>query len=102
MENLDQKKIETKEQLITLSNRENLIITGTSKVISIKSDLIQLNTVYGGLIILGENLELTTLNNTTNNAEIRRTINSLKFIEGKEKEPFFRKIFKWFFQQQTN
>ena len=102
MENLDQKKIETKEQLITLSNRENLIITGTSKVISIKSDLIQLNTVYGGLIILGENLELTTLNNTTNNAEIRGTINSLKFIEGKEKEPFFRKIFKWFFQQQTN
>ncbi|MBQ8615858.1 MAG: YabP/YqfC family sporulation protein [Clostridia bacterium] len=83
-----------KEQLIVLSNKKNLSVTGTNKIISLKPDLIQLDTVFGGLQIVGNNLELIKLDNTTTRAEINGEINALKFIEEKSKEPIFRKIFK--------
>ena len=85
-----------KEQNITLKNRQNLIVSGTTKIISLKPDLIQLNTELGGLIIGGSNLELLKLDNVTNIAEINGNINLIKYVEGKSKEPFFRKIFKWY------
>lgn len=86
--------IETKEQLIVLSNKKNLSISGTNKIISLKPELIQLNTVYGDLQILGENLELIKLDNVSTRAEISGNINVIRFLETKIKEPFLRKIFK--------
>ena len=77
-----------------LSNKKNLSVSGTNKIISLKPDLIQLDTIYGGLIITGEELELIKLDNSTTRAEINGNINSLKFVQGKNKEPLFRKIFK--------
>ena len=91
-------KIE-KEQLIVLSNKKNLSITGTNKIISLKPDLIQLDTNFGGLIIVGENLELIKLDNTTTRAEISGNIFELKYTEQKVKENLFRKIFKWYSTQ---
>lgn len=93
MENKESKKID-KEQLIVLSNRQNLSVSGTNKIVSLKTDLIQLDTIFGGLIISGQNLELVKLDNTSTRAEISGSIDSLKFIESKNKEHFFRKIFK--------
>lgn len=92
MEN-NENKIE-KEQLIVLSNRKNISISGTNKIISLKPDLIQLDTIYGNLLIVGENLELTKLDNTTTRAELNGTINEIKFVQSKSKEPIFRKLFK--------
>lgn len=83
-----------KEQLIVLSNKQNLSITGTNKIISLKPDLIQLDTNFGGIVITGENLELIKLDNASTRAEIKGNVNSLKFIEKTVKEPFFRKLFK--------
>lgn len=98
MENIETKnnheKDPKKEQLIILNNKENLSISGTNKIISLRPDLIQLDTVFGGLIITGTNMELIKLDNSTTRAEINGDINSLKFIQGKSKEPFFRKLFK--------
>lgn len=94
MENNKEQKQQEKEQLIVLSNKKNLSVTGTKKIISLKPDLIQLDTVYGYLIISGNNLELIKLDNTTTRAEISGNIDSLRFVEGKNKEPLFRKIFK--------
>ena len=93
MENKE-KEIIKKEQNLTLINRQNLTISGTTKIISLKPDLIQLNTVMGGIIITGTNLELINLDNSTNKAEINGNVNAIKYVEGKNKEPFFRKIFK--------
>lgn len=87
-------KLQEKEQLIILSNKKNLSISGTEKIISLKPDLIQLETNYGGLVINGENLELVKLDNSTTRAEISGNINGIKFISIKEKESLFRKIFK--------
>ena len=99
---MENNKTPTKEQLLILSNRKNLSISGTNKIISLKPDLIQLDTVFGGLLILGNNLELNTLDNTSTKAEISGEINALKFADLKNKEPLLRKIFKWFFQLKTN
>ena len=99
MENIKDLKKQDKEQLIVLSNRKNISISGTNKVISLKPDLIQLDTVFGGLLVLGTNLELVKLDNSTTRAEINGNINSLKFTDEKQKEPLFRKIFKWYFKQ---
>ncbi len=93
---------EIKEQTIILKNRQNLNISGTNKIISLKPDLIQLNTVFGGIVISGENLELIKLENNTLQAEITGNINSIKFVEAKTKTSFFRKIFKWYLAQQIN
>ena len=93
LEKKENKQI-NKEQLIVLNNRSNLSVSGTNKIISLKPDLIQLNTNSGGLIITGQNLELIKLDNTSTRAEIAGNIDSLKFVETKSKEHFFRKIFK--------
>ena len=93
MENIKDNKND-KEQLIVLSNRKNISISGTNKIISLKPDLIQLDTVFGNLLIIGANLELTKLDNSTTRAELSGTINEIKFAQSKSKEPLFRKIFK--------
>lgn len=93
MENKEIKK-ETKEQLLVLSNRQNLSVSGVIKIISLKPDLIQLDTNFGGLIISGDKLELVKLDNATTRAEITGKISALKYLEEKVKEPFFRKMFK--------
>ena len=94
MENIKENKSQEKEQLIVLNNKKNLSVSGTKKIVSLKPDLIQLDTVYGGLIINGNNLELIKLDNTTTRAEISGIIDGLRFVENKNKEPLFRKIFK--------
>ena len=66
----------------------------SNKIISLKPDLIQLDTNFGGLIIVGENLELIKLDNVTTRAEISGNIFELKYVEQKVKENLFRKIFK--------
>ena len=97
--NLKETKQIEKEQLIVLSNKKNLSVSGTNKIISLKPDLIQLETNYGGLIIIGENLELIKLDNATTRAEINGNIIELKYVEQKAKENLFRKIFKWYLIQ---
>lgn len=88
----------SKEQTINLVNRKNLSVSGVNKIISLKPELIQLDTVFGGLVIAGSNLELVKLDNNINKADIVGEVNSLRFVEGKDKQPFFRKLFKWYLQ----
>lgn len=82
------------EQILTLINRKNLTVTGTNKIVSLKPELIQLSTNQGGLMIVGQSLELIKLDNSTNRAEISGTINEIKFVGEKNKESLLRKIFK--------
>mgnify|MGYP004686706927 FL=1 len=84
----------SKEQTISLVNRKNLSVSGVNKIISLKPELIQLDTVFGGLVITGSSLELVKLDNNINKADIVGEVNCLRFVEGKDKQPFFRKLFK--------
>ena len=81
------------EQTINLVNKKELTVSGTNKIVSLKPDLIQLDTVLGGLMITGTNLELIKLDNITTRADIKGEVNAIKFVENK-KQPFLRKIFK--------
>lgn len=94
MENKNENSILDKEQLLVLSNRKNLSVTGVLKIVSLKPDLIQLSTNNGGLVILGENLELIKLDNSTTRAEISGKISEIKYCETKTKNNFLRKMFK--------
>ena len=91
---MENKELLAKEQIIKLLNRQELSISGVNKIISLKPDLIQLDSNYGGIIITGQNLELLNLNNDNNTTQIKGEVNLIKFVEGKNKEPLFRKIFK--------
>ena len=91
-----------KEQLLILNSRKNLSITSVLKVVSLKPDLIQLHTNFGGMLILGQNLELIKLDNNTTRIEIFGEINEIKYCETKQKNNLFRKIFKWYFYQPIN
>ncbi len=82
------------EHEIILTSRANLTVTGTSKVLSLKPDIIQLSTNMGDLQILGNKLELNKLDNINQRAEISGEINSLKYFETKGKQSIIRKIFK--------
>lgn len=102
MENIKEKKSTEKEQVIILSNRKNISVSGTNKILSLKSDLIQLDTTFGNLLITGTSLELIHLDNSSTKAEISGNISAIKFAETKSKESVFRKIFKWYSLQQIN
>ncbi len=91
---MENKETIKKEQTIMLVNRQELSISGVNKIISLKPDLIQLDSVYGGIVIAGQNLELLNLNNDNSTTQIKGNVNLIKFVEGKNKEPLFRKIFK--------
>ena len=82
------------ENEIILQNRTHMTVSGTNKVISLKPDLIQLSTTLGDLQIVGNNLELTKLDNVNLRADITGEINSLRYLEARVKQSFFRKIFK--------
>lgn len=102
MENKIEKKTTEPEQLLVLSNRKNLSVSGTTKVISLKPDLIQLSTVLGELLVLGENLELIKLDNSSTRSEIHGNITAIKYAETKPKHSLLGKIFKWYFQLKIN
>lgn len=93
MEKEENKKIINTQEII-LNNKSKLSISGTNKIISLKPDLIQLNTNFGGIMIIGEKLELINLNNDSTIANIVGNINAIKFVENNKKENIFRKLFK--------
>lgn len=91
-----EKETNIKTQEIILKNKSMLSISGTNKIISLKPELIQLDTNYGGIMIVGEKLELINLDSNSTIANINGDINSIKFVSTNKKENVFRKLFKWF------
>lgn len=89
-----EKSNQSKEQIINLVNRKSISISGVNKVVSLKPELIQLSTNMGGLAISGSNLELVKLDNNLLKADIVGSIDCLKYVSEKDKQPFFRKLFK--------
>ena len=83
----------TKNQELTLSNRNLLTIDGIEKLISIKPNLVQLNSSFGAIIIEGKNLELIDLNNESKVIKLKGEIDAIKYTESKNNN-FLRKIFK--------
>ena len=82
-----------KSQIITLTDRKQLSLTGVEKMISVKPDLLQLNTDFGTLQITGTAMEVSKLDLEEKVLEVKGVITSIKYLDDK-KAPIFKRIFK--------
>lgn len=84
---------------ITISERKNIVITGVKKIDSFDNEEFLLETSMGYIIIKGDNLEIIKLDTYQGNVSIKGKINSLVYMDGKNKkekeEGVFSKLFKW-------
>lgn len=94
---MEEKKLSLKAQNLTLENKENLNITGVEHVESFNDEEVTLLTTKGVLIVKGMKLNISKLNVDEGRLTVKGIINSIiysdKEIE-REKEGFFKKIFK--------
>lgn len=83
--------------IIKLSDRKNIIISGIKKINNFDDKEFSLDSVMGGIIIKGENLEMIKLDTVEGNVSIKGLINSFYYIDAASKEnSFLMKLFKWF------
>lgn len=84
--------------IISISERKNSIITGVKKIESFDNEEFLLDTNLGALLLRGENLEMIKLDTLEGNVSIRGKINSFQYLDGAEKKKdtsVFSKLFKW-------
>lgn len=86
-----------KENIIKLVNRNDLTVTGVSKVISFSPTQIILNALDCEMQICGEQLQTTLLNEENGELKVGGLVNLIKFNNKKEKIGIIKRIFKWFF-----
>lgn len=83
--------------IIKLNDRKNIIISGIKKINNFDDKEFSLDSVMGGIIIKGENLEMIKLDTVEGNVSIKGQINSFYYTDTASKEnSFLMKLFKWF------
>ena len=82
-----------KEQNLTLKDRKLLNITGVNKMISVRPDLLQIDTTFGTMQVLGQNMEVSKLDLEQHSLEVKGLISSIKYLDDR-KTPLFKRIFK--------
>ena len=85
-----------KNQELKLINRNSLSITGIKKIINLENDEVLLDSIYGKLIIKGNNLEVTVIDIDKGDLKLKGTIDSFSYSnnKSKNKESFMTKLFK--------
>ncbi|MFD3155546.1 sporulation protein YabP [Haloimpatiens sp. FM7330] len=90
-------KIEDRKSSLILENRKKIHVSGVSEVISFNDEEINLNTVLGGLKIIGSQLKMNKLDVQNGDLIIIGTINSCAYSNDRNKkdsESLFSKLFK--------
>lgn len=83
-----------KSSSVSLVGRENITISGVSKVTGFDANEFLLDSVEGPIYITGENLELLNLKNDEGIIQIHGKINSFSYINKKrKKESIIAKLF---------
>ena len=81
--------------IIKLSDRKNIIISGIKKINNFDDKEFSLDSVMGGIIIKGENLEMIKLDTVEGNVSIKGTIDSFVYAEDKKVgDSIITKLFK--------
>ena len=93
--------LNVKEQNVSLKDRKFLVISGVEKMLSVKPDLLQLETTFGTMQVLGQNMEVSKLDLEAKNLEVKGLITTIRYLDDK-KQPLFKRIFKWFFPLLDN
>ena len=79
---------------ITIENRNQMSITGATKMISSTDNQSVVEVGDCNIIISGQNLEITKLDLENKQVNIKGIINSLKYSQKKEKNNIFKRLFK--------
>ena len=87
-----EKKVISQTQTFTLQNRNRLILTGVTKVISVKDDLAQLETNMGVLQAYGKDIQLVSLELDKGEIELKGDFVSFKY--GDKNSSFLKRLFK--------
>lgn len=82
------------KSIITLTNKENLIISGVNKIVGFDDKHFKLDTSLGYLIVKGDKLEMKNLHIDNKVLEINGIISHISYEEIKTKDPFLKKLFK--------
>lgn len=80
---------------ISLTNKEQIKVTGVNKINSLDSKHFELDTTLGKLRVTGLNLEMIELDSLNKTILIKGEIESISYkSENKNKDPFLKKLFK--------
>ncbi len=79
---------------ITIENRNQMSITGATKMISSTDNQSVVEVGDCNIIISGQNLEITKLDLENKQVNIKGIINSLKYSQKIEKNNIFKRLFK--------
>ena len=93
MENIDNKQ----NQLVTIKDRKVLEIDGVKKLDSFDSKEFLIDTIFGYVHVLGNDLSLGLMDMEKGKLTINGTINTFSYLaknKSERKESFFAKIFK--------
>lgn len=88
----NEKKVISQTQTFTLQNCNRLILTGVTKVISVKEDLAQLETNMGVLQAYGKDIQLVSLELDKGEIELKGDFVSFKY--GDKNSSFLKRLFK--------
>lgn len=83
-----------RNQMMTLENRSRFTVGLVDNVESFSEEEIILKTALGGLDITGRDLKLEDLSIENGNIVLTGRINSIAFVDIKEKRSFFRDLFR--------
>ena len=82
--------------IIKLNERKNIIISGIRKINNFDDKEFSLDSIMGGIIIKGENLEMIKLDTVEGNVSIKGKINCFYYTDNVSKEnSLLMKLFKW-------
>ena len=80
---------------ISLTNKEEIKITGVNKINSLDSKHFNLDTTLGKLMVTGDTLEMIELDSLNKIILIKGDIESISYkSENKNKDSFIKKLFK--------
>lgn len=82
------------KNIITLTNKETLVISGVNKIIGFDEKHFDVDTTLGTLKIKGVSLEMKNLHIENKILEITGCVNSIAYEEIKQNSGLFKKILK--------
>ena len=95
---INEEKMELMNHSITVSERQNIIISGITKIDSFDSEEFILQTVAGPLGIKGRKLEIIKLDTYEGTITIKGIIDGFSYldnIKSKKENSMLNKLFKW-------
>jgi sporulation protein YabP len=79
---------------INISNRKSVKVDGVESVNGFDENYVSLSTRLGKLVIEGHNLKIENLSKENENICVTGTIDSVFYVDGKERTSIFKSIFK--------